>query len=135
METSSNKDRDMTTAAARTQLRIYAAKSWPWLNHKGRLRELSRELTTWTSRRLRAVYNGEPGVSLRAHEQDDINNLTEGAANALRASQAEYRALETRIAALEAFFAAGDEEHGRPHVDALRTIASRQGRVPETGRR
>ena len=44
-----------------------------------------------------------------------------------RSSQAEYRALEARIAALEELFRAGDEEHYRPQMDALRDVARGQG--------
>jgi len=134
LETSASKDRDMINAAAQTDLRDFAAIKWPLLNHKGRLRELTRLLTRWTARRVRAVYNHESGVALRAEERADIAELT-GEADAVRRSQEEYRALEARIAALEAYFRAGDTEHGGPHMDALRELSAGPSRVPETGRR
>lgn len=113
------------TAAAQTDLRVFAADEWPLLNHKGRLRELCR-LLPWSNRRVRAVYNGEAGVTLRANEADDVAGLTEREAEHVR-SQAEYRELEARIAALEAYFAGVDEDYGRPEVEALRAYSYGQG--------
>ena len=108
---SKDKDRDMSITA-HADLRNYAATSWPNLNHKGRLRELCRELS-WNARRVRAVYNAEPGVSLRANEQADINTL-------IRAAQDEHRDLAERIARLEALLLHQDEGFNRPQVDAYR---------------
>ena len=112
METSSDKDRDMSTVAT-ADLRLYAATSWPLLNHKGRLRELAKLLTAWSRRRVRAVYNAEPGVSLRANEQADIDQL-------IRAARDEHRDLAERIARLEALLLHQDEAFNRPQVDAHR---------------
>lgn len=88
-------------AAAQIDLRSLAATRWPALNHKGRLRELSRLLPDWTGRRVRSVYKGEFGVALRADERADIEAIT-GEADAVRRSQEAYRDLEARIASLEA---------------------------------
>lgn len=119
METLSNKDPNMS-AIAHDNLRQYAAINWPKLNHKGRLRELAK-LLPWSTRRVRAVYNAEAGVSLRADEMAQIDTLTKEASDALRASQESFRTLEARIAALEAYFQFGDTEFGSEHVAALRS--------------
>lgn len=114
------------SAVATNSLREYAAFQWPTINHKGRLRALCR-LLPWSDRRVRAIYNGESGVSLRADEFAAIQQLTEGQKDAVRRSQENYRTLEARIAALEALFEAGDEEFGREHMAALRSVAHGKG--------
>lgn len=110
METSA-KGRDMT-AAASLALRGYAASEWPLLNHKGRLTKLCRMLP-WTDRRVRSVYNGERGVSLRADEQAAIDNL-------IHEARHEYDDLQTRIARLEALLLHQDEAFHSPSVAAFR---------------
>lgn len=112
MEKSASKDRAVT--AARTDLRMYAADEWPMLNHKGRLRELGKLLTNWTARRVRAVYNSEQGVSLRAEEQADITALTD------KENQDDFMALQARVSRLEAALAAVDEAFFDPQVAAYR---------------
>lgn len=57
-----------------------------------------------------------------------IAALREGEhADAVRRSQEKYRTLEARIAALEAYFQAGDEEFGREFVDGFRASIDGQG--------
>lgn len=63
-------------ASATNNLRNYATSRWPMDNHKARIWKLKRTLG-WSERRVRSVYNGENGVSLRAHEQDDLTALFE----------------------------------------------------------
>lgn len=109
--------------AARIDLRMYAAEEWPMLNHKGRLRELAKKLTNWTARRVRAVYNAEQGVSLRAEESADIEALVE------EENRNEFQALEARLARLEAALFAQDEEFHREQMGAFRSAADgRRGR-------
>ncbi len=128
------KDRIEVSASAQIMLRDYAGDRWPSLNHKGRMGRLASALG-FTPRRVRSLYQNEPGVRLHADEMAAIAKLRherEEAKN-VRASQAEYRALEARIAALEALFAAGDEEHGRPYLDAIRAAAFGNGGVAAGG--
>ena len=105
---------------AALSLRNYAAGTWPLLNHKGRLRNLAKLLTNWTERRVRAVYNAEPGVSLRASEQADIDALAE------EANRNEFQALEARLASMEAALQRIDPEYHSVQVAAFR--ASVDGR-------
>jgi hypothetical protein len=93
---------------------MHAADEWPMLNHKGRLRELGKLLTNWTARRVRAVYNSEQGVSLRAEEQADITALTD------KENQDDFMALQARVSRLEAALAAVDEAFFDPQVAAYR---------------
>ena len=135
---------DKMNAAIAHDLRVYARRRWPSENDKYRKDRL-RDLLKVSVRRMRSLWEGEETAVPRTHETDRIEaligkkigapDLTEEEANAVVRSQEEYRALEARIAALEAFFRAGDEEHGGPHLDALRELAAGSGRVPQTGRR
>jgi hypothetical protein len=114
LEKSAGEDRDMSAVAA-TTLRDYAAREWPRLNHKARLAKLAR-LLPWSGRRVRAIYNGETGVSLRAEEQADLDALT----RVEEANRHDYQALQARIARLEAALFAQDEEFHREQMAALR---------------
>ena len=100
--------------AAQTDLRMFAASEWPNLNHKGRLRELAKALPSWTSRRVRSVYNAEQGVSLRAGEKADIEALTD------KENQDDFMALQARVARLEAALAVVDEAFFDPQMAAYR---------------
>lgn len=100
-------------AEATLKLREFGAAEWPLLNHKGRLARLCR-LLPWSGRRVRAVYNGEQGVSLRANEQADVDALTE------EANQNAFAALQDRVARLEAALAAVDQEFFDPQMVAYR---------------
>lgn len=108
--------------AARMELRMFAAEEWPHLNHKGRLRELGKKLTRWTERRVRAVYNSEDGVSLRADEATDIETLIEEARH-------EYRDLAQLAAQLQALLYGPEADFYRPQVDAIRAGLVPQGQV------
>lgn len=108
---------DMTTltADASSALRTYSATRWPLLNNKGRIARLARELPAMGHRRVRAIYNAEEGVSLRADEQATIDHLTAGARH-------EYRTIEALCRGLEALLSHTDEDAYRAQIDALRAI-------------
>ena len=118
----------MIAATAQTNLRTFAANEWPRLNHKGRLRELGK-LLPWNSRRIRAVYNAESGVSLRAQEATDIEALNR---KTEEANRNEFQDLQDRIARIEAALFAADEEFHHDHVAALRAVAGRGRREDVT---
>jgi hypothetical protein len=122
LEYSSNKERDMSVVAS-ADLRLYAANRWPLMNHKGRLRELGKYLTHWSARRVRAVYNAEPGVSLRADEQADIDQL-------IRAARHEHRELAQLAASLQALLFGPEADYYRPQVDAIRAALVPQSSSP-----
>jgi hypothetical protein len=131
-----SKDRSEVSASAQIMLRNYAGDRWPSMNHKGRIGRLASVLG-FSPRRVRSLYQNEPGVRLRADEMAAIDNLRRAREEAknVRASQAEYRALEARIAALEALFAGVDEEHGRPYLDGFRAMAFGDGGAAVGGSR
>jgi hypothetical protein len=122
----------MSAAVISRELRIYGRQRWPLDNDKRRKERLA-ALLNLTGRRIKSLWEGAEAAVPRAHEVSAIERLIGkriGAAeeaNSVRASQAEYRALEARIAALEAAFAVGDEEFGRAHLDGLRAQASGRG--------
>jgi hypothetical protein len=118
----------MSAIAAQTDLRDYAAREWPRLNHKGRLAKLCRALP-WSDRRVRAVYNAEQGVSLRADEQAEIAKLTAAIDEANRET---FRDLQSRIARLEAALFHQDEAFHSDQMAGLRQAVDigRGGNVP-----
>lgn len=127
---SNNERREMSAAAAHVSLRDYAAREWPLMNHKGRLAKLCRALP-WSDRRVRAVYNAEQGVSLRADEQAEIDQRT---AKIEEANRDDFQALQARIARLEAALFAQDAEFHQPQMAALREVAD-DGRGRDVARR
>lgn len=139
-ETFAKKDRTKMSANAAMILREEAKFRWPSLDyHQDRIRRL-KDWLAWSHRRVRSIYNSEDGVVLRGHETLRLQEIEAAQkarkqenADAVRASQESYRALETRIAAIEAFFASGDEEHGSEYVAGFRAFALGQGRGPESG--
>jgi hypothetical protein len=125
---SNRESRELSVIAAHHSLRDYAAREWPRLNHKGRLAKLCRLLPTWTDRRVRAVYNAEQGVSLRADEQEAVQRLT----SIEEANRETFQDLQSRIARLEAALFQTDAEFHQPTLAALREVADvgRGGDVP-----
>jgi hypothetical protein len=124
LETQTNKDRVVTAALS---LRSYAADEWPLLNHKGRIRALCKALSHWSARRVRAVYNSEPGVALRAAEQADIDALTE------ENNRNEFQTLEARLARLEAALFAQDEEFHHEQMAAFSAAVNGRRSDDESG--
>jgi hypothetical protein len=100
---------------------MYAAGRWPTMNHKGRLRELAKELTRWTERRVRAVYNAEDGVSLRAEEATDIEALNR---KIEEANRNEFQDLQARLAQMEARLEQIDQEFHSAQVAGHRWAAT-----------
>lgn len=98
LEKPSNRGRDLT-AATQAILRDYAGSRWPSLNHKGRIARLAGVLG-FGHRRVRSLYQNEPGVAMRAEEAARIQALKE------EANERADLAFEARIAALEAELAA-----------------------------
>lgn len=104
------------SASAQTMLREYAGVRWPTLNHKGRMARLASQLRMG-HRRVRSLYQNEPGVSLRADEMAAIEALRE------EANRNEFQDLQARIARLEAALFAQDEEFHSHQMAALRSAA------------
>lgn len=98
-------------------LRDYAGRTWPTLNHKGRMAQLARRLGLG-HRRVRSIYQNEPGVALRAEEASAIAALRQEQESTTDA----YLALETRVARLEAYLATQDEGFHGPQMAALGAV-------------
>lgn len=123
-----NEAREVTTAVA-TDLRIYAGRRWPTMNHKWRKARLA-ALLGMNERRVKSIYEAEETARLRVDEEVKIKALLgqKEEADAADTALAERIAhLEAQVATLAALLA-GDE------VAAARNKAQRQGRrSPEKG--
>jgi hypothetical protein len=126
---------ERSVTAIAQELRLYARLRWPLHNDKYRKDRLA-DLLRFTHRRVKSLWEGEQTAVPRDQETSAIEclighrigeGLTQEAMDALRASQENYRALEARIAALEAALAHGDEEYVREYVDGYRAFALGQG--------
>lgn len=89
------------TVAVHTTLRDYAAMRWPTINHKGRMTMLARMLG-FGHRRIRSLYQNEPGVSIRAEEAARIAELDARAKQEATRADLSSQFLEARFAALGA---------------------------------
>lgn len=107
------------SASAQTLMREYAAFEWPTLNHKGRMAKLAKALG-FGHRRVRAIYQNEDGISVRADEMAAIEALREEARH-------EYRDLAQLAASLQALLFGPEADFYRPQVDAIRAAL-----VPES---
>lgn len=87
------------TAAVATDLRIYAGRRWPTMNHKWRKARLA-SLLGMNERRVKSIYEAEETARLRADEEARIKALI--SAEEERADAEADNALARRIAELEA---------------------------------
>lgn len=78
-------------------------------------------------RRVRAIYQNDLGVRLRADEMAAIEALQ------LSEARNEYRSIEALAAGLEALLTHTDEDGYRPQIDALRQIYRGMGRAGNRG--
>lgn len=118
LEFRSKDERQEMSATAQTMLRDYAGIRWPSLNHKGRMSRLAGVLG-FGHRRVRSIYQNEPGLSLRADEMAAIAALQQQKIE--EANRNDFQNLQARIARLEAALFAQDEEFHHDQVAALRS--------------
>lgn len=85
------------TAALATDLRIYAGRRWPEMNHKWRKARLA-SLLGMSERRVRSIYEAEETARLRVDEEARINALIRAKEDAHEETD---RALANRVAELE----------------------------------
>lgn len=116
----SNKERREMSATAQTIMREYAGIRWPTINHKGRMSRLASQLGL-TPRRVRAIYQADPSVRLRADEMAAIEALSQHQIE--EANRNDFQALQARISRLEAALFAQDEEFHSAQVAALRAAS------------
>jgi hypothetical protein len=120
LEFRSKDERNEMSATAQTMMRDYAGTRWPSLNHKGRMSRLAGVLG-FGHRRVRSIYQNEPGLSLRADEMAAIAALREQKIE--EANRNAFQDLQARIARLEAALFAQDEEFHHEQVAAFRAAA------------
>lgn len=118
LEIHPKKERPDMSATAQLLLRDYAGHRWPTLNHKGRMARLAGILSLG-HRRVRSLYQGEQGVSIRADEMAAIQSLQQQQIE--EANRNDLQDLQARIARLEAALFAADEEFHHDQVAALRS--------------
>jgi len=115
-----SKDRVEVSASAQLMLRDYAGHRWPALNHKGRMSRLS-GLLGLGHRRVRAIYQSDPSVRLRADELAAIEALSQHQIE--EANRNDFAALQDRVARLEAVLIHQDEEFHLEQMVGLRQAA------------
>jgi hypothetical protein len=118
-------ERTEMSAVAQDIMREYAGVRWPSLNHKGRMARLAGHLGL-THRRVRAIYQNDPSVRLRADEMAAIEGLRQRRIE--EANRDDFQALQARVARLEAALAHADAEFHQPQMAALRNaVDGRRG--------
>lgn len=123
-------------AAIAEELRVYARKRWPLTTDEWRKDRLA-ALLGFSRRRVKSLYEGERTAVPRKEETDAVERLIgkrigepaieEEAQNGIEQSRAEYRALEARIARIEALFAGADAKLSGPELDEIRALARGKG--------
>jgi len=109
------------SATAQLLLRDYAGHQWPTLNHKGRIARLAGHLRMG-HRRVRALYQNEFGVRVRADEMAAIEALRH-----IEEAKNEHRELAQLAASLQALLFGPEADFYRPQVDAIRAALVPQG--------
>lgn len=121
LDFSSKNERQKMSDTAQFLLRDYAVHRWPTLNHKGRMARLAGHLRMG-HRRVRALYQNEFGVRVRADEMAAIQSLQQREIE--EANRNDFQALQARIARLEAALFAQDEEFHHDQMAGLRAGAN-----------
>lgn len=91
------KERYEMTAALAEDLRVFAVRKWPTMNHKWRKAKLA-SMLRMSERRIKSLYEADPSARVRHDEVARIQALISAKEEATH----EDRVLEERIAALEA---------------------------------
>jgi len=113
----SKHERSQMSIDASMTMREYAGQRWPAMNHKGRMSRLATVLGLG-HRRVRSIYQNEPGVRLRAEEMAAIRALQ--VRKIEEANRDDFAALQDRVARLEAALLAVDQEFHQPQMAGLR---------------
>lgn len=101
------------TAALADDLRTYAVKRWPTMNHEWRKAKLA-SLLGMKVRRVRSYWDAEETLSPRQSEVDAIAELIGSEREIEEANRDAFAALQERIARLEAIILAQEAQpyHG-----------------------
>jgi hypothetical protein len=127
--------RDMTAALA-NDLRVFAGRKWPTMNHKWRKARLA-SLLGMSERRVKSLYEAEETARIRADEEVRIKALIGREEEGHEADEA----LSTRIADLEAQVAflvatlVGDEMAAAGAPAGRQITGSSSGGLAARGRR
>lgn len=125
------------TAALAEDLRVYAVKRWPTMNHEWRKERLA-SILGMRVRRVRSFWDGEETLSPRQSEVDAITALIGAEEREIEeANRDAFAALQTRIARLEAIILAQEAHphHGPMAGKSQRHLHRRRGdvsRPPDT---
>ncbi len=114
------------TAALADDLRTYAVKRWPTMNHEWRKAKLA-SLLGMKVRRVRSYWDAEETLSPRQSEVDAIAELIGSESKIEEANRDAFAALQERIARLEAIILAQEAQpHHSPLADEGRGSFSRR---------
>lgn len=114
------------TAALANDLRVFAGRKWPTMNHKWRKARLASVLGM-SERRVKSIYEAEATARLRADEEARIKAL-------IGQEEQEDAAIAKRIAELEAQVAFLIAALARDDVAAQGASAHGQSSIPAAGR-
>lgn len=103
------------TAALADDLRTYAVKRWPTMNHEWRKAKLA-NLLGMKVRRVRSYWDAEETLSPRQSEVDAIADLIGSESKIEEANRDAFAALQERIARLEAIILA---QEAQPYHDQM----------------
>ena len=98
------------SAAVANDLRLYAGRRWPMMNHKWRKARLA-SLLGMNERRVKSLYEAEQTARLRADEEARIQALIDSQNSEIEeANRDAFAALQERIARLEAIILARETQ-------------------------
>lgn len=106
------------SAAIAQELRTFARQKWPLANDKYRKGRLA-DLLNLTHRRVKSLWEADRNAVIREHEAEAIRRLV----GQEEANRDDFKALQARIARLEAALFAQDEEFHHEQMAALRQAA------------
>lgn len=109
------------SATLANDLRVFAGRKWPTMNHKWRKARLA-ALLGMSERRVKSLYEADENARLRVDEEARIKALL----GQKEIADAEDKALAQRIAELEAQVAALVSALARDEVEARRPQARRE---------
>ena len=123
---SDNLERQEVNAALAADLKVFARQKWPLSTDEWRMGRLAHMIGVG-ARRMKSLYQGEATAVLRQHEAEAIAKLLKQR-QIEEGNRDDFKALQARIARLEAALFSQDEEFHQPQMAAARaSVDGRRG--------